>query len=234
MNYLILQKNDWGDLLLLTALIKRLGHNGDRVFLYTDQDGQDIFKYSKLCQFVEYKDIKNNHYDILVNYSSDSDCMDITDSLRIEKKFGLGEMNLGIGADLWQRAKAGKYKTNAHIFQLFFGVCNLRWQGEGYNLKYYPKFKTSQTAIGYYFNNSQLKNIVKNHIRYSPLIKIPKMESICDQIDEVNPCRQVVTDDIDIAQMTIALRKWVFFTNNKKLNYNLQFFGCGKQITLNY
>ena len=233
MKYLILQKNNWSNLLLLTSLIKNLGIK-NQIDLYTDEDGKNIFKYSKLCNFIELSNIKSN-YDIVLNYSYTLDCLDLMDSLRVEEKFGFGHRNFGIGSELWNKFIIEKeQKTNSCDFQLFYGIANLKWKGEGYNLRYYPKFKSSQIAIGYFFNNEQLVKLVKKHIKYSPLIKIPKLDKICDQIDEINPCKQIVTDDINIARIGIALRKYVYYVLEKSLSYRLQFFGCGKEVVLNY
>ena len=168
MKYLIMQKKDWGNLLLLTSLIKKLGIN-NQIDLYTDEDGKTLFQYSKLCNFIELDQI-NSNYDIVLNYSNTKECFDLMETLKIKTKLGFGNFGYGIGAEIWDKIINKNQKTESHNFQLFYGIAGLKWRGEGYNLRYYPKFKSSQIAIGYYFNNLQLIELVKKHIKYSPLL----------------------------------------------------------------
>jgi len=54
-------------------------------------------------------------------------------------------------------------KTPKNIFQLYFGLADLKWRGEGYDLFYHPKTKQNRNSVGLAIVNKNLNNYVSEH-----------------------------------------------------------------------
>jgi hypothetical protein len=99
---------------------------------------------------------------------------------------------------------------------------------EGYFLNYYPKKKCKHYA-GVALKNQEWKNLVINHVKIdnNRLWVIPFKQNILKQIDEINICSHVITDDYLALHISLALRKNVEFLTGKPLPYKLETFGNG-------
>jgi len=119
----------------------------------------------------------------------------------------------------------GNLKTGKNIFQVYYNIAGLKWCGESFNFKYYPKNKTKKNLVGLALVNSNLRNYVKdNLVGEEKLWDIPFKKNILRKIDEVNRCYQIITDDFLTMNLAIYLKKEIFFLKTVPYNTRLEFF----------
>ncbi len=151
--------------------------------------------------------------DLLVNPSRDKASAKIA-SLSGAKSFcGFGISGpVDRNAEFFSKVVSGNLRTNRHILDLYYSLADLKWQGEGYGLSYYPRTKQNKDT-GIHLSNE------KNFAMPAKLL---------GKIDAINEYSQIVTDDLFICHTAIALRKLVLFADDS-LSYRLCFFGRGSQ-----
>lgn len=211
---------------LITGLFS--AYNKPEIYFVTQESTNCIFKYNKMLKVASsFRIFKDNYrgeeFDLLINlHPSFSE-----ENLKINSKVKLGFnfQELSETHDILY----GDKKTSKNIFQLYFNISGIKWHGESFNFNYYPKTKTKKNRTGLFISNSNLKHYVINQLelKKSKLWNIPFKQNFFKKIDEINKCSQVITDDLLVMNLSIFLRKNVFFLKNIPCNFKLEFFGSG-------
>ncbi len=123
-------------------------------------------------------------------------------------------------SNFFHRVMEGDLKTNKTILQIYYDLAELRWQGEGYGIGYYPSTKQTEKTGTYISNGFVCEGTV---------FTLP--ENILKQLDTINQFEEIVTDDIFVAHASISLKKNCTFVTDG-LPYRLEFFGKGKRINV--
>jgi len=124
---------------------------------------------------------------------------------------------------------SGETKTNKNIFQVYYNMAGLKWMGEGFDIKYYPKNKCNNNRTGVSIANVNLRTYIidKLNLDHSKIWYIPFRRNIFKRIDEANRCRQIVTDDFMMLNIAISLRKEVHFLKTIDYPTKIEMFGSG-------
>lgn len=122
-----------------------------------------------------------------------------------------------------------KERVNRNLFQLMYGVAGLRWRGQGYGMKYFPRKRQKKNTVGVAIKNQSLRQCVRQflNIEHTRIWQIPFKENLLKQFDEVNCAESVVTDDPFIMHVALCLRKHVEFLIYEPPNMRLELFGNG-------
>ena len=116
------------------------------------------------------------------------------------------------------------------VLQLYFILSGLTWKGEGYDIGYCPKTKTQKNRIGVCVVNANVRNYVLDNLEIDnkKIWYIPYKKNIFKKMDEINRCKKVITDDLTIFHLAIAMRKYVYYLETFPLNTKLEFFNSGE------
>jgi hypothetical protein len=226
---LILNKGDLLESLNITALVKRFQSDNSDITIASDN--ASIFEYCG-CSTVNFGSVKSLHFDIAINTSPSFTCSNLMGSISSEEKYGYGQDEEGIlfynkGAEHHYRAKFVKIPTSANQFQLLFDLSGIKWKGEGYNIKYFPRNK-ARKGIGLAIKNVSLRQNLEENLDISKIQKIPIKQNILKQFDEINRCSNIVTDDFAIAGIALSLRKKVEILTKVRTAYRFETFGAGE------
>jgi len=151
--------------------------------------------------------------DLLINSGKDKIAMNVA-SISGAKKVA-GFTNSGAvdrNAEFFDKVMYGGLKTNRHVLDLYYSLADLKWQGEGYGLSYYPRTKQNKNT-GVYLSDDQS-------------MRMP--DKLLGKMDSINEFAEVVTDDLFVCHAAIALRKKVTL-EKIDLCYRICFFGKGLQ-----
>lgn len=184
-----------------------------------------IFKHNKnIKQVYLFDDIDvllNKNFDILINLHPDFK----DERINAYKKIGFNYSDDNIFDVLY-----GNGKTKSNIFQMYYRLCGLTWKGEGYDFNYYPKNRMKEEKTGVSVSNVKLRNFVVDKLKLeeSRLWNIPFKFNIFKQLDEINRCKRIITDDFYILNLATFLRKDIFFLQTINYNFKIETFGCAK------
>jgi len=130
----------------------------------------------------------------------------------------------------------GKMKTRKNLFQIYYGLADLIWRGEGYDFYYKTKSRCDSQMTGIYVVNINLRDYVieKLDLDLSKLADIPFRQNIFRKVDELYKYHNIITDDFLIFNLSLFLRKNIFFLETVPFNYRLELFGCGKTFKVPY
>ena len=120
---------------------------------------------------------------------------------------------------------------NMNLFQIYFRLANMSWRGEGYDIHYYPRFKSKKNRVGIAIANANLRNFIGEQLNLedsSKLWIIPYKKNVFKKMDEINRCKSIVTDDLFTLHIAVALKKFVCFLRVMPLAFNIEMFGNGK------
>jgi hypothetical protein len=237
---LILQDDNLENTLILTGLIRRILKNNQKITCVCGSKSFNLLQYFPNINVINYEKLdierlEKQNYDTLINFSPENNYTYLAEYLKIDKKLGYGIEDgflkfYNDGAKIFHRTRyiGILQNSNPNIFQLAYGLADMRWEGEGYFLNYYPKKKCKHYA-GVALKNQEWKNLVINHVKIdnNRLWVIPFKQNILKQIDEINICSHVITDDYLALHISLALRKNVEFLTGKPLPYKLETFGNG-------
>jgi hypothetical protein len=135
----------------------------------------------------------------------------------------------------YRNVRAGKASSN-NLFQLFFSIFGIRWGGQGYDLHYFPRNRQKRNSVGIAVRSRWLKDYITNNIIMKDLRiwDIPLKANIVKQLDEVNRCSHIITDDENCVHVALALRKHVEFVVTTKPPYVTEMFGSGNLHIFDY
>jgi hypothetical protein len=187
-----------------------------KIFSYTRN--VKVLLYSDFC---EMKD--RDQYDILINFSPS---IFLNDKIKVAKEYRGFNFNIK-SSSLYDIVYKNK-KSNMNIFQVYFNLAGLKWRGEGYGIKYYPKTKNKKNTIGVLTNNIKIQHYINDCLEVKNLKILPHKKNFFRHIDELNKCSHIITDDYLTMHLSIFLRKYVYFLKTLEINANLEFFGKGQ------
>ena len=118
-------------------------------------------------------------------------------------------------AEFFKNVILGKISTQKTMLQLYYDLVQLRWQGEGYGLSYYPKMKQTE----------QCGSFMTIHDQSKKCSKIYMPEEVLNRLDTINRYAEIITDDVFTAHAAIALRKQCLLVAD--LPCQMEFFGKG-------
>ena len=223
-----IQDGDFSDNLILYGMISHF--KNDFVHCITDQWSSGIFKFSKVSKISTLDDpLLEEHYDLAVNFGITKESSEIFNTIKADSKNGYSYSNgnilfLSKEADLHYRARHLGIPTDHNLFQLTYGLANIPWKGDGYNLKYYPRNKQENVVGINIFQKSLKDKIISMDYEY---INVPFKKNILKQIDEVNKCKKLITDNEGSMHIGLALRKKVEFLSVKRIPYKVEMFSSG-------
>jgi len=227
MEILIINLENYCECFVSTSVIKALkaeNKNAKIDCVVKNEKLCSIFKYNKKIRnvFTKAKFKKNTDkiYDKLINF-------DPLNSIDVEAKEKVG---FGYSDDKNPyEILYGNRKTSKNIFQVYFGLAEMKWRGESYDFYYHPKTKTKKDKTGLYLSNTNLKRYIIQKIKLdeSTLWVVPYHENIFKRIDEINRCNNIITDDTLTMHIAVFLRKHVFFLQTFTQNTKIELFGKG-------
>jgi len=229
MNTMVVNLNSLLDCFISSSInnrIKKLHPESSITWLVKDADVQSLFRYTKNVRCITLGELEKNNnitYDWIINYSFNVRQDNIP--VKSLKNSGVNFEKKGYFADILQ----GKRKTDMNIFQVYYKLAGLIWNGEGYGIKYYPKTKAHKNRVALCINHSKLKHYINDNLDLNEIKVrlIPFKKNIFKRLDEINKCKHIVTDDLLVAHLSLFLRKKVHFLQTFDLNIRLEMFGSG-------
>lgn len=217
------------DALIATSLVRRLNKEGYRVHCMSDTNIVELFRFSD-CRSDTLGQPRCG-YDVAINLSPSISAADIMDKVKAKDKLGFGRNRENIlfyndGADLLYRARVIGIPTDANLFQLIFGVAKLAWQGEGYEVGYFPRNKTKKCP-GVAIRDTRIRKYVNENLKAKRIWQVPFKQNVLKQLDEINRCNSIVTDDETVMHASLALRKEVEFLLRRNPTYRQEMFKSG-------
>jgi len=233
---LLLHLNDISEALVATSLIKRLVKDGCNVHTISDENSSNVFRYCTASSSIMYDKPITRVYDVAINLSPSYFSSEVMRNVSANKKLGYSVSSdgniefLNDGAKRHYESRHLGIVSKSNAFQLLFSLSDLVWQGEGYSMGYFPRNRTNKKLTGVATKDTKLKHFLLNdlNLESSRLWEIPFKKNILKQMDETNRCKQIVTDDLTILHVALALRKNVEFLVQKEPNYRIEMFGSGK------
>lgn len=194
------------------------------------ENAKSIFKYNNAIKdtlsIVEAVDkVKDNKYDLLLNLHPDFS-FDRCFPIEADDKRGFG---FSPDSDALHDMLYGNKKTHKNIFQIYFNLAGLKWRGEGYDFHYHPKSRSGKNRTGLAIANTNLRHYVieKLELEASRVWYVPFKQNIFRKMDEINKCQQIITDDLFTMNVSVYLRKNIYFLKTIPYNFKLEFFGKG-------
>lgn len=223
--------------LVASSLIKAISRSYSKADIYwaTTSENSSLFKYNKLIKGV-YIDYENSdkQFEVIINLTPSIPAASYINNISSNKKIGFIEkdgaiFSTNIGAEEAYNVLTENKHTDKNIFQVFYRIAEMKWKGEGYDLCYFPKTKTKKSKTGIAIADENLRFFVKNNLQLglSESWHIPLKQNLLKRIDEINVCKNIVTDDMFTLHVSIALKKHVEYLDCFGLNYSVEFFGTG-------
>jgi hypothetical protein len=216
------------DALVATPLIRRLSKSFV-VHCMSDDNLVDFFRFC--AKSSERLSIINKPYDLVINLSPSLICSDVIEQACAKEKLGFGRSGENLrffneGADQLYRAKIIGIPSDANYFQLLFGAANLVWQGEGYEIPYFPRNRTKKLT-GIAIRDHRIKKHISENLKVNKMWQVPFKHNLLKQLDEVNRCQNIITDDETVMHCALSLRKKVEFISRKRIPYRIEMFKSG-------
>lgn len=202
--------------LLLTSLVIGLKKKfvDSKIVWAGRPDCFQLVKYNKrIRKIVDLKDKNKPHVcDICINPYTTESALNFVDSCETNKVLGFSKHGpVDHNAEFFNNVLYGDLRTNKTILDLYYGLADMQWQGEGYGLSYYPRNKQIKDHGCYFINNHDPVTI--------PNIPLPS--KIFAKLDAINEYKSIHTDDLFVLHAGLALRKDMVFY--KDLPYQLNF-----------
>lgn len=229
MNILIAHFGSVSDVLVASSInhaLRKQYKDHDIVWVVEDPKVERIFRYNEDCRVYmreEWDDKQECNLFINMNPSYSEDKFPV-----------LSEEFRGIGfsqeADQYIDVLYGDKKSNQNLFQIYYRMAGLRWRGESFDLRYYPKSRSKKSRAGVAVANGNLRRYIKGKLELESMNMwlVPYRENIFRHMDEINRCSTIITDDFLTMNLAIYLRKKVHYLKTVPLNFELEFFGTGE------
>ena len=233
MKTLVIQNGTTSDAMLTNSLLTRMVRDGDAVHCITSQNAGEIFSLIKgvKVSFLPEIDI-SEQYDMAVNLYPEPRSGMIMNRVHAHVKRGYGFdgehiVFLDKSSDLHYRITRFGIYSNSSLFQLVYGMAGLTWKGEGYNLQYTPRNRQRKSLTGLCIKDLDLRNFILQHLLVKEMRTIPIRQSVAKQIDEINRCKNLVTDDEGCMHVGLSLKKHVEYVSKRPTSYGLEMFKNG-------
>lgn len=231
---LLVQLGHTTDTIVATSLIKKLTAEGKSVHVVTDRPTSELLSYYKGVHAETLDGLHLDQYKTAINLSPLVTCTEMIDSVVAEEKFGYGKVGDSLsfynkGAELHYRHRYVGIPTKSNLFQLTYGLAGLKWHGEGYHIAYFPRNRAKKSLTGIAIRDRLLRDYVSANIKLEKtrISDVPFRLSLLKQIDEINRCKHIVTDDHAIMHIALALRKKVELIVRRPPPFAVEMFGSG-------
>ena len=235
MNILVAHTGSLAECFVASAInrgFKRLYDTCDITWA-VQNDVKGLFSYSKnVYQVLSVDEFWESYhydpYDIFVNLGQDGNKF-IGVFAKEKRGFVFDEKNARYADCLF-----GDVYLKMNLFQIYFRLANMSWRGEGYDVSYYPKFKSKKNRVGLSIVNANLRNFVheKLDLEMSRLWVVPYKKNIFKRMDEINRCDTIVTDDLLTLHIAVSLKKFVHFLKVVPLAFEIEMFGKGREYDI--
>ena len=196
---------------------------GKKEFCYINKYNKDILRTISYDQFI----LEEMEYDLLINlYPYFPEDLKINPIIRHATGFYFHSY-----FDKFKKVfSENKEVFDMNIFQLYFILSGLTWNGEGYNIKYKPKTKVRANKIGVSVANANIRNYVLDNLKIDnkKIWYIPYKKNIFKRMDEINRCKKVITDDLITFHLAMSMRKYVYYLETFPLSIKLELFNNGE------
>lgn len=167
--------------------------------------------------------------DLLVDYGGSDRAVDKSLLFRPVRYRGLIPRD---NSEIDEHAFRGLYlreQVQRNLFQLMYGVAGLRWEGQGYRFRYYPKTRKKPGRVGIAVRDRGVRAYVEGRLRQDAdrTWKVLFRQNVLKQFDEVNAADSVVTDDEFVLHAALCLRRHVEYLVYEPPNVKPEFFGNG-------
>jgi hypothetical protein len=231
---LIIQNGTVPDAMLSTSLISRFAKE-NRVHVVTNETVGGIYHFMNIARLDMFPYVNlADRYDLAVNVNPDPLGGALLNRVNARQKRGFGfdgdrVVFLDRAADLYYRARHLGIPTESSLFQLLYGLAGQTWRGEGYSLTYRPQRKQAKTVTGLAIRNPKLRKylLANLDVNGQRMVVTPFKQNILKQIDEINKCKRLVTDDDGCMHIGVSLRKQVEYILKRPPVYKVEMFGMG-------
>jgi hypothetical protein len=222
--------------LALTSVIRPLSkkYGFPEVSLVTNSENAVFFRWiSGVRVFRFNQQLPGGDVDLLVDYGGSDAAMRFVAGMSPKSYLGINPVHETLSSEVDTNAFQGLYTvkevTQRNIFQMLFGIAGLKWQGEGYNFRYYPRAKQQNGTVGVAVRDDDIRRFVKGRLKLGggEMIHVPLRHHILKQFDEVNKVESLVTDDPFVLHVGLCLRKQVQYLVYEPPTYKPEFFGNG-------
>ena len=140
----------------------------------------------------------------------------------------------GLGQDLclnkFNDILCGSKKTQMNIFEVYYKICGLNWNKQKSDIQYYPRNKSRINRVGIAIKDSKLNSYISSNldIKDMKLWKVPNKINIFKQLDEINRCNYIITDDFMILNLSTYLKKYVYYLSKDSNNTKPEMFRNGE------
>lgn len=203
--------------------------NGMLASKYTDSHIDWIVKNEYIAKLIRsdkntssvyvLPEMPNNIYDLYISLSDD--LVDVNRKIISHERLILNNES-----DEY-KVLYGNRQTKQNIFQVYSGIADLSWRGEGFNFSYTSKNR-SLRKTGIYIENSNLRNYVLGNCDKYDLNNswtIPYRKNYFKQIDEMSYCSRIITDSFSVLYLSLWMRKPVEFLSISDINFKIETFG---------
>lgn len=223
---------------VIKGITSKYGKNTTLYFIVKDKFSEQVYRYNPnvkktyIIDKVPFEFLKET-YDLFINLHPDfSEKSNFSISAKEKIGFNIEKAEKN-RQDLYKALYEDK-KINKNIFQIYFNLANLKWQGEGFDINYHPKIKTKKNLSGLAVANANLRNHIIQHLRLdlSKIWVIPFRQNLYKKMDEINRCSNIVTDDFLTMYASLYLRKSVCFLETMPANFEIELFGSGNILKI--
>lgn len=228
MKVLLIHFGNYWECLASTALLKHYV-NDDVDILVEDKKKAIIFRGHKFINKIYLCDrlpsnFEDNCYDLVVNlhYNFNENIIGINSARKIGFNYSDNSFD-------YYKILYGDKKSKKNIFQVYYNLAHEKWKGQHPFVAYYPKNKSNKKKTGILIDNRVLKNYMLDKLKLenSKLWYIPHRRNFHKQLDEINRCKMVVTDNFFSLLMAMCLQKNVYFLQRIKYNFRIDLLGMG-------
>jgi hypothetical protein len=242
MNIAIVNKDKPWLVLASTSLIKGLQKKfpDASITFFIEPESLPVLLFNKKVQtMIEL--FSEQQFDLVINMTPTAESSVFSSSICSGNLVGFMEKPGGVscttvGAEEYYKVLFENNKTERHLLQVLYRLCDMTWKGEGYDLSYYPKNRAKKNSIGVGISSGGLREFVRNNLgrTMDNVYLIPDRKNLFKKMDEINRHMYVVTDDLFTLHSSIALRKDVEFLDTAGLPYRMEFFGRGNYYGIFY
>jgi len=244
MKIIIIQNGDPWQTLASSSLIRgfKIRYADCNITWITNTKSYDLLRYneriSELC--VGLSPLKGK-FDLAINLTPSLDSSQFIMRLdAVERRGFIASGTKIIGSDQGNESILsvflGESSTDKNVLQLLFRLSGIKWEGDGYDISYFPRNKMKKGKTGIAVTNSSLRTYVKDNLEldYSDLWHVPIRNNLFKRIDEINRVKHLITDDLFCLHAGISLRKHVEFLDLSNLNMSIEFFNKGHHYRINH
>lgn len=214
---------------IISGIVKKI-ENPKITWATLSENINYLLDYNKcINKVITYDELKtkDDTFDIVINLSPDFP-MTSCPNIKVKDGFGFGfDESVENFKHLFQDSTNSS--TNLNLFQVYYKLSGLKWDGEGYDIGYFPRSRNKKNRIGIAVAHSNIRNFIidKLKIETGKLWYIPYKKNIFKRMDEINTCNKIITDDIITMHLAIYLRKYVYFLQTFPMNTKIEMFNNG-------